>query len=660
MLSKIKNYFKSITGLLIITVFATSLVPAILNYLFDFYLTYKNSINVAKTDIQQISYDIKNFYKNFINESKSILQSVNEYNNWNNLKEIERHISIIQKVFYDKNFHHVFIIDKNGNIIISPEYNDHSHLNQKIDLNNINFNDKDYILTNFKSFEESGHYHPLLLIPAKDTDYYIGAEINLDILKNFIVSDYKNTYICDKVNNCINIQQDKISLEETFKNHEIFNDLNRFESDTLHCNFYKNHLQQNVYACFYKASEFGFTIISEITNEKIFSLVKLQIIRSTIVFLLLGIIILYLLFKISRRFSLPLNKISDGIEEMEKERGLILALDATTGIKETDQLVSKFNKLLEKINLLIQDIRTTSDNIDKLFVILKNSSQTIENASVDISSILEENSASLQEINTNMEDIENLGKKNYENAKEIQDLIQTNLTKLNELGKNLENLAEVSQSTASFTKESKSQSEQLKNMIYGIQETSERISEILNIIKEISDRTNLLSLNASIEAARAGESGKGFAVVAQSISNLAETTEKSVQDIEELIEQTTNQMNQAIQYIDKSSEMMNKSYDMVSSLDKEIQNSKVIIKSQLERSNKIFDNTNKMASIATDTFNSIKFIKNIIVEIHKSIDDASRLSIQFTEISRKLAEAITNLDQDAQKLKRQIKRFSSK
>jgi methyl-accepting chemotaxis protein len=65
-----------------------------------------------------------------------------------------------------------------------------------------------------------------------------------------------------------------------------------------------------------------------------------------------------------------------------------------------------------------------------------------------------------------------------------------------------------------------------------------------------------------------------------------------------------------------------------------------------------------MTSIATDTFNSIKFIKNIIKEIHQAIDEASRLSIQFTEISKKLNDAVSNLDNDAKKLKKQIKRFS--
>ncbi len=657
MLELIKSKFQSIKGLLIITVFLTSLIPAILNYMFDFYLIYKESIKNAEQEIQIQLKDMSFVLENHYQQSTNILKTIIEIVDWENLNEAENIISRFQGNYWNVLFHHIFIMDSNGNILISPNYKTSNHKKEKMNLQNIDLK-AEKIITDLNFYKEEGHFHPLLILKIPNTDYYIVGEIFLESLKYIFENELFHTYIVDlNKNNAYIYQNNVFSLLENFKDHQFsLYYFDQLQKDIIKCNFNKNHMQVNVYTCGIKKDHFIY--LTEMKTEDIFSLIKIQIIRTTIVFFLLGIVIIYIIFKISNRFINPIHIIANGIEDMEKERGLSLTLEARTGIKETNLLVQKFNNLLEKIQNLIFDIRTTSENIDNLFVTVKNSSQTLEKASVDISSILEENSASLQEINTNMEDIENLGKKNYESAKEIQELIQMNLAKLNELGKNLENLGEISHNTADYTKESKNQSENLKNMIYSIQDTSERITEILSIIREISDRTNLLSLNASIEAARAGESGKGFAVVAQSISNLAETTEKSVQDIEELIEQTTSQMQQAIQFIDKSSEMMNKSYDMVASLDKEIQNSKNIIKTQLERSNKIFENSNKMNSIATDTFNSIKFIKNIIKEIHQSIDEASKLSIQFTEISRKLNTAVLNLDNDAKKLKRQIKRFS--
>lgn len=660
MFTKIKNKLKTITGLLIFTVFLTSIIPAILNYSFDFYLVYKESVEKAAEQIKVHLTGTESLITNHFEQSKSVLVTLTTTLNWDKLEDVENKLSKIQEIYWDKLFHHIMVLDSNGRVIISPTYQDITHKNQSINLDEIEFNNNVGFTKNVNFFKESNHFHPLVVIKIPKQDLYLAAEIYIQSFVKIFNNHHPiiKNYVVDQKLNGFGVENNTITLINQLNQHQILSNLQNIKPEEFNCGFFKNHLNIDVYACAIKTTQFNYVVISEMPNQKIFELVKIQLIRTTIVFILLGVIIIYILYKISKRFIRPIHQISSGIDDMEQERGLNLSLEASTGIMETDLLVSKFNSLLNKISNLIQDIRTTSENIQNLFITVKNTSQTLEKASVDLSSILEENSASLQEINTNMEDIEKLGKKNYDSAKEIQELIQINLTNLNNLGKNLENLAEISQNTANFTKESKNQSEQLKNMIYSIQETSERITEILSIIREISDRTNLLSLNASIEAARAGESGKGFAVVAQSISNLAETTEKSVQDIEELIEQTTTQMNQAIQFIDKSSDAMNKSFDMVLSLDQEIQNSRNIVKSQLERSNKIFDHANKMTSIATDNFNSIKFIKNIISEIHKSIDQASQLSLQFAEVSKKLNDAVLNLDNDAKRLKVQIRRFS--
>ena len=77
--------------------------------------------------------------------------------------------------------------------------------------------------------------------------------------------------------------------------------------------------------------------------------------------------------------------------------------------------------------------------------------------------------------------------------------------------------------------------------ITNITESSQQVTDIISIIDDISDKINLLSLNAAIEAARAGEAGRGFAVVADEISKLADQTAASINDIDSLIRKNNNE-----------------------------------------------------------------------------------------------------------------------
>lgn len=174
-------------------------------------------------------------------------------------------------------------------------------------------------------------------------------------------------------------------------------------------------------------------------------------------------------------------------------------------------------------------------------------------------------------------------------------------------------------------------------------ESAANINKAVEIIKELAEQTNLLSLNASIEAARAGEAGKGFAVVAEEIRNLAEESSNSAAEIEGIVKDLTgnieisvNKMHEVSKNVQEQGSRLEETKEAFSHLYKEIQ---------------IVENAAKEIGGQTEVLDSLKQVVADAVNSLASVVQENAASTEETSASMQLlADAIEECTKDTQAL----------
>ncbi|EJV6998284.1 MCP four helix bundle domain-containing protein [Salmonella enterica] len=212
----------------------------------------------------------------------------------------------------------------------------------------------------------------------------------------------------------------------------------------------------------------------------------------------------------------------------------------TTDYKdETGVLLQALMAMKTRLLDIVQEVQNGSESIST-------AAAQIVAGNQDLAARTEEQASSVEETAASMEQITATVKNTADHTSEA--------TKL-------------SASAASVVKNNGEMMNQVTQKMRVINDTANRMSDIINIIDSIAFQTNILALNAAVEAARAGEHGRGFAVVAGEVRQLAQKSASSASEIRNLIEDSTSQTQEGMHLVEKASALINGMVDNVEEMD---------------------------------------------------------------------------------------------
>jgi methyl-accepting chemotaxis protein len=326
----------------------------------------------------------------------------------------------------------------------------------------------------------------------------------------------------------------------------------------------------------------------------------------------------------------------------------------------------------DEFRILIDQINHTFANMKSLIGQVKLLSEEATNESTDVAATTEDFVKTTMDISSAMNEIEQGVMQQANDAErcllqmdhlsEMIVLMSDNTKEVNQIVEMTKNsIGQGTVITKKLNEQTKSTIDITTNIVEEIEnlaDKSMRIYSIINIINEISNQTNLLSLNASIEAARAGEIGKGFAVVAGEIRNLSEQIKNQINDIKDIVENIQNSTKKLTITAKEAGNVM----QLQSSAVKDTTDSYDEINHSIDKLMICFRNiANDVSSIdvaRNSTLVAIENISAVLEEVVASTDNVSQSTSNQLHAVEQLHQSSSNLSEKSERLYQETQRFT--
>ncbi len=291
-----------------------------------------------------------------------------------------------------------------------------------------------------------------------------------------------------------------------------------------------------------------------------------------------------------------------------------------------------------RTNLFINEVlRENSNTVVAEMSAMSNQSDVFSENTHDQAASIEEISATVDEISAG---IDSVAMNAQEQTGSLNELVKV-LDELTDAIDDIDRVTMESQKTAGeITEKALSGEQYLRVMEDGIgkvRESSMEMSAIIGMIGDISDKINLLSLNAAIEAARAGDAGRGFAVVADEISKLADETDSSLKSIESLIKTNESEIERGLSGVSMAVRITRDIMEGINTINERIGELSRYKDRQVATNSLVNQNARSLLQRADEIGSATQTQKNAITEIVHNMGIMSERSQSTTAYAVKMA-----------------------
>ena len=356
--------------------------------------------------------------------------------------------------------------------------------------------------------------------------------------------------------------------------------------------------------------------------EKITKFIRVVAIASILVGLLLSIALGLIITR----------SVNCGVKELAKTATMLANGDLTARVNwdskdELGDVGRAFNRMAAEFSSLISQVRQSADQVANAATAQTGTAERVSSISGRQTEHAANAASSIEDLNKAVKEIAQRTLEVVASANNASTMADEGQLVVNRAAMGIKQVAGTVKKSA--------------ELMSSLGQRSDQIGQIVNVIKDIAEQTNLLALNAAIEAARAGEQGRGFAVVADEVRKLAERTATATAEISQMISAIQSETSNAVTTMEKGSTEVNDGVGLANQAGLSLQNINNSIKGVVNMIAQISDATRSQSETTNEITQRVDQIAEMAKENSTSIDETTHASRDLQKLSGHLQQVVS-------------------